>query len=408
MTRRFGMMPLTTRTQLHVVANNGTQHSQRASDNVYDLDRQATDQLSRYTPMQAKKVGAVIACVQLLSCNLAALPVSVIERRDGERVAKDDHPLHELLSLLPNPDHTAYELLKIAIEHVLFHGNFYAQVIRTGGVVREIIPLEPGEVSVRQLGDRSVQYMIGSRVVLRDQLWHLRGPFGTCVEGESLVATAAKSVGLISKIDDQGQRIIDNNVRETGYFEAPHDLTEESRSAFLASWKKMSSRDRSHGTPLLEGGIKWKSAQITVKDAELLGQRAIGVREIARVLNVPLPLIGEAGEVSHWGSGIEQMNRGFVDYVLRPWITLIEQSMARDLLTREERASGLRIRMTAQALLSGAYSARIDGMVKLAQVGALSPNDIRAKEHLGPKIPGGDKYFRPMNMEDLEHDPSSE
>ena len=58
------------------------------------------------------------------------------------------------------------------------------------------------------------------------------------------------------------------------------------------------------------------------------------------------------------------------------------------------------------ALLRGDSAARVNFYQKMWQLGALSINEIRAKEDLNP-IEGGDKFFVPLNFEDLNRGESN-
>ena len=50
--------------------------------------------------------------------------------------------------------------------------------------------------------------------------------------------------------------------------------------------------------------------------------------------------------------------------------------------------------------MKGDTAARGEYYTKLFNVGALSPNDIRAREGMN-KVTGGDKYYVQMNMGDI-------
>ena len=118
--------------------------------------------------------------------------------------------------------------------------------------------------------------------------------------------------------------------------------------------------------------------------------------EICGMYHVPPHKIALHGQNSNYNN-LEQENAGYVDSCLMHWIVRWEQSIALQLLTPEERRSGLFVEFLVDGLLRGDSQARGEFYNKMFQVGALSPNNILAKENMNP-VEGGDQHFVQLNM----------
>ena len=101
-------------------------------------------------------------------------------------------------------------------------------------------------------------------------------------------------------------------------------------------------------------------------------------------------------------SNIEQQSLEFVKYTLDPWVSRWEQSMARSLLTAEEKKKYF-VKFNVDGLLRGDYQSRMNGYAVGRQNGWMSANDIRELENLDriPEELGGDLYLINGNMTKL-------
>jgi phage portal protein BeeE len=101
-------------------------------------------------------------------------------------------------------------------------------------------------------------------------------------------------------------------------------------------------------------------------------------------------MIGHGTAVSNWGTGREQINLGFKQYVLDPVTTRIEQSIAKNLFTPAER-----IRFYAEYSFEGLLRSDSAGRAAFYKSalfdGWMSVDEVRALENRAP-VPGGDIF----------------
>ena len=98
-------------------------------------------------------------------------------------------------------------------------------------------------------------------------------------------------------------------------------------------------------------------------------------------------------------SNIEQQSLEFVKYTLDPWVVRWEQSIARSLLSENEKKQYF-VKFNLEGLLRGDYASRMNGYATARQNGWMSANDIRELENLDriPDEEGGDLYLINGNM----------
>ena len=111
---------------------------------------------------------------------------------------------------------------------------------------------------------------------------------------------------------------------------------------------------------------------------------------------MPLHMLQEVSGTTSWGSGIEELNLGFIAFTLRPYLVQWEQEIKRRLLNDNEADFA---EFLIEGLLRGKQSERFSAYAIARQWGFYSSNDIREIENMNP-LPGdqGDIYLSPMNM----------
>jgi HK97 family phage portal protein len=138
---------------------------------------------------------------------------------------------------------------------------------------------------------------------------------------------------------------------------------------------------------------------IPPNDCQFLESRNFQIPEVARFFNIPPHKLKDLTKSSF--SNIEQEQMSFVTDCILPWVVRLEQNYSMQLLSPSDKSlSGygrLYWKHSLEGLLRGDSAARATLYNSLFNVGALSPNDIRALEDLDP-IPGGNDHFVPLNM----------
>ena len=115
---------------------------------------------------------------------------------------------------------------------------------------------------------------------------------------------------------------------------------------------------------------------------------------IAGAFGIPPHLVGDLDRGTF--SNIEHQSQEFQEKVILPYVQMIEDAMERDLLTAEDRNSGVIVRFNMDARLRASFKERQEGLRIQREAGVINPNDWREREGMNPIDPkdGGDTYWQ--------------
>jgi HK97 family phage portal protein len=363
------------------------------------------------SPYSAMSIAAYFACIRNISEDIGKLPLLTYKRlpRGKERALK--HPLYKLLSLRPNPNHSAMTLKETMTQFVLGWGNAYAEIVFDPytGYAAELWPIHPSRVRVMNLPGEGVVYDVRSshnqwmggqapfeavRLPARSVL-HVRGLGAEGMYGYSIAQLAAESLGLTIAAENFGAAFFGNGTWLGGVLEHPGVLGEEAIKHLRESWEGRYRGPDNAGKPaILEEGMTWHQLGVPPEDAQFIATREFQIEEIARWFRMPLHKIGHLGKVRSGTVSIEQQSIEYVTDTLMPWMVRFEQEIAIKLFTDDEDSFA---EFLVNALMRGDSVARGDFYKTMFEMAALSPNDIRELESQNPIGPDGDHYFLPAN-----------
>lgn len=341
----------------------------------------------------ALQLVAVYAAIGIIAKTLAQLPLDVVQRDPRTRQTRRlmGHPIRKVLNRRLNPHMTAFTGRMTIQQHVLGWGNGYLEVQRThGGDVVALWPLLP---------DRTKPVRSGSKVVIetrdgqdpkeleRDRVVHLPAMGFDGLVGYSPIWMARQAIGLSLALEEYGGKLFQNEARSGGFLKYPGRLGDEAFRNLKDSWDSQGGLDNAHKLKILEEGMDFIPASINPEDAQFLALRQFQIGEVARLYSVPLHLLQEHMKSTSWGTGLEQLGLGFVQYTLQSWIVLWEQELENRLLTEREQATGVRIKFNVASLLRGDAKSRAEFYEVMIRSGVMTPEEAREKEDLGPLPP---------------------
>ena len=145
---------------------------------------------------------------------------------------------------------------------------------------------------------------------------------------------------------------------------------------------------------MLPAGFKYERIALSPDEAQNIEARKMSAQDIARIYNVPPALIGLDGNLTY--SNTEQAGIFFARHTILPIARRIEQEVENKLLTPAQRSQYF-VRFNIDELMRGDIKTRADYYNTMLQAGALTPNEVRAAEHL-PTMQGGDTLRVPVNV----------
>lgn len=345
---------------------------------------------------------AVYACVQVISQDVAKLPLITYRRLKRGKERAIDYPGYRLLKESPNPEMTSLEWREFAISHVASWGNGYSEIEwRNDGTVVGLWPLRPDRMRVkRRNGKLRYLYTLPNGKEEDMPAWrihHTRGLGFDGVVGWSPVRMAMQAIGLGLAAEEYGARWYAGGGQPRVVAIHPGKLTQGAQDRISTSLEgSMTGLSNSHRIKVLEEGLKLEKVGVPAEEAQFLETQDFQAHQIARLYRMPPHKIGLLKNATF--SNIEHQAIEYVTDTLQPWLVRHEQALSRDLLTSDEQQS-LFFEYLVEGALRGDIQSRYAAYAVGRQWGWFSANDIRERENLNP-IEGGDSYLTPLNMVD--------
>lgn len=359
------------------------------------------------TPENCEESPTVQAIVNAISMHLMTLPVHVYQKKlDAGRESKEQLPSHPVARLLaaPNSWTTAASFWQDLGSTLVRWGRYYAIKGRgVTGPIRQLVPLRPSAV---QLLQDPLSYDVTARVSLLSaeqrvyplgQLFHVRARSRDFLCGDSPVMAARDAIALEIAAQRMGSALFGNGAMPGLIFKAAPGtrMSEEQRKSFADSFQAAYGASKRFRALVLPGGIE-VSAPITIENekAQFLETRKLQRNIIAGAFGVPPHLVGDLERGTF--SNIEHQSLEFTQKVILPYVLMIEDAIEHDLLTDEDRRSGVIVRFNVDASLRADFRSRQEGLKIQREAGIISPNDWREREGMNPIDPedGGDSYWQ--------------
>lgn len=335
--------------------------------------------------MLAENLAAVLAAVNVVSSGLASLPARVYQQQDAGRVEAPNHPVSRLIAA-PNDQQTWPDLIEWIMGSVLLRGNALCVIGWDGrGAPQTLTPVPWSRVSVTLLPSLRLQYAISppnggpQQILSQDQVFHLKDRSDDGYVGRSRLDRAREALDGAKAAQDFASAVWRNAATPSGVLEVPAGVSAEGfqrmRSAFNARY---AGQENAGSVIFADPGAKFTATQISPEDAQLLDTRRFTVAEIARIFQVPPPLLQDYSNSTFTNAA--QASIWFAQVTLTPWARKIEAEFARSVFT--DGSSHLEVDLTG--LLRGDYATRWTANVAAVGAGILTKDEIREQEGYGP------------------------
>lgn len=384
----------------------GSAGLERKADGLSELPRLWTlpESRSGYAvgPLTALQVSTVMACVRCIAEGIAQVPMCF--RKGDVEIDETADPLIGVLLYQPNPWQTLFEFIETVIFHLVLCGNAFVFVSRVGSrrQIRELIPIAPQNVQVRQLPDLTIEYRVSfvsgeQRILKADEIWHLKGASWNSWMGLDAVQLAREAIGLGIATEAAHAELHKNGARPSGLLSSTEKIAPADYKT-LRDWIVANTSGENSGSPLvLDRGFSFTPFAMTGVDAQHLETRRFQIEEICRHFRVIPMMVGYSDKTATYASA-EQMFIAHVVHTLTPWAVRIEQSMERHLFGLD---SEIEVRFNFKGLMRGAATDRANYLSKSLGAGGspawMTPNEARRDDGLEP-LPGGDDLPRPTNV----------
>jgi HK97 family phage portal protein len=344
----------------------------------------------------AEGLAAAGACVSFWSGNIAGLPLHVTRKGpSGVDVPAPDHPLYWLLHDSPNYDQSAFDFWEYMNDAIEWHGNAYARMEkRQGGFITSLTPVDPGIVRAARRGDGVIEYRWDAdgtkNIVEQGDMLHIRGRGGDALGGVSTLGRYRQAFQSAIATEGSSSTIFSNGVRASGVLGTDKQLTPDQRDDLEGKLQNKFVGAQNAGRPmLLDNGLKWTPLSITPVDAEMIEARQLGMIVICQIFEVDPHLVGLTFGNTTLGSSITTQTLSLMRFKMHKRLKRIEGALEKQLLSRADRQQGISIKFNIEGFLRADSEGRSKFYQVMAQIGAMTINEIRALEGL-PPVAGGE------------------
>lgn len=370
----------------------------------------------RVSQAAALAISTFFACAMVLGQTSGVAPVHLyrrLDKRGKERAT--NHPLYKVIHRQPNRWQTAFQWRQMMQWHLALRYNAYSEIYYNRvGDVSELVPTHPDRVKVERFiegdGRTNFRYRVKSpdgsseRVLVRGEMFHLRGLTSDGIEGFSPLEVQADSIGEAIAAQRYGATRMRNDARAPGVIEFPgHFNTDTDRNKFRDSWQQAQTGGNAGKTPVLEKGMTYRELGVKNTDLQYIELRKLKNSDIAAMHRMPPHKVGIMDRATF--SNIEHQGLEFITDTMLPWFVNLEQEISAQLLQEDEREEYF-AETLVEGLLRGDAKSRAEYYSKGILDGWLVRNEARIAENLNP-LPGLDKPLEPMNMRGAGEKPAA-
>lgn len=366
----------------------------------------------------ALQTSAFLRAARVVAEGLGSMPLKLyVEEDENGRTRREVARKHKSFKAICYQPCwlTSSELIETITLHAFVTGDGFALLNRGPAAgpddpILEIIPLQPGDVSIEISKDWELKYRVSfagfSGEFSPGQILHLRGPSWDGRVGMDTLAMAREAIGLSKALENAQASLMGTDARPAGVLVTNQGVSDEAAAKIRTRWRDAYGPNGTKGVAVLDNGFDFKNIQMTGADAQAIENRRFQIEEIARATGVFPQMLMHVDKTATFASSSEFF-AAHVKYTILPWVNRWEGALKRDAIGYAGKNADVWPRFTMDVLLRATTTERSDFYTKMINSGVLSPNDVRALENLNPR-PGGDDYLTPLNMTTGAPDPAKD
>ncbi len=346
---------------------------------------------STVTTSTSLQLLTVYGCTRFIGDGISTLPIDTFAA-GPDKVAHETEPPQWITNPTPDLDRIAWG--GQVLTSLLLGGDAFLFKVYVRNVLVELIPLDPGAVTVFRKGGRK-WYRVNGVEVDGFNILHIPAIMYPGAErGLSPVDAARQSIGVGMAAKEFGGRFFGQGTTLSGVIEVPADVPPEKTAEMARAWaRKHGGKSKSNLPGVLVGGAQWKPTQLSNEQSQFLQTQGFTASEIAGQMflidpsEMGLPVEGKSLTYAN----LTERNERRVQVTFLPWIVRLELALS-SLLPKGEY-----VKINTDGLLRGSTKTRWDTYKIGVDLGALEVGEVRALEDL-PPLP--DKPTAPPSLTD--------
>ena len=337
----------------------------------------------------------VYACVQIISRDVAKLPLDLQRETSTEIWENASNPAYSPVLRRPNRYQTPMQFLEQWILSKLLWGN--TNILKeydARQVVRAMYILDPSRVQTKVASDGSVYYalaqdrlagveesiLIPAEDVMHDRALTLFHP----LVGVSPLYAAALTATQSRQIQTNASVFFKNMSRPSGQLTAPGSIPDETAARLKREFEERFSGENVGRILVAGSGLKFEAFTMPAEQSQLVEQLQWAPIDVARAFQVPPYKIGAATRPSDAAAADQE----YYNEVILPHVTAIEQLMTAGLFLPND----WRVNFDEDGLVRMDRKKRMESWQIGVRGGFMSPNEVRRQENL-PPVDGGETPY---------------
>jgi phage portal protein BeeE len=366
--------------------------------------------LGGYGGYLPENLSVVCACISAIAGTIGSLPVGIFQRIGDKRVERPDHPLARLVRA-PNSLQSWPDFIEWLLASTLLRGNGIAVIDHDGaGRPTALYPV-PWHACQPLLVPAAQAEAIGSPLVpnaklvfdvvqtfspwpwpgpqratgfpirfFSDEVLFLRDRSDDGILGRSRLSRCPEVLAAALGAQNFSANCWVNGAMLGGVVQHPGRLSKEASDRIAQSWRSAYSGPANAArVAILEEGMSFTKVSTTLEDAELLDSRRFSVEELARVFDVPPPIIGDWSKATF--SNTASAREWFAALTLLPWVNKIEQEFRRTVINDPD----ISLCIDMSGMLRGDFPQLVNSYVQLTRAGIASADEARHAVGLDPR-----------------------
>jgi len=336
---------------------------------------------------------ALFACVTKIAKAVGGLEFELW----GPKGKIDQHPILDML-YNPNLSEGSRAFYQRLTTHLLLAGNAYVYIAKSGqtGSLFLVNPIGMEVVIDSETGLIAGYKFKGKRIreFKKEEICHIRHPHpGNDYYGLPFYLPGQQLADILALTEKWNLALLHNDMRPPGIIVTDEPLgptkKREIQTKFESAWAGAANAGRSL---FLEGGLEWKPAGMTIKDADWVEMMKVYLRQMAALFDVPSELLGDSENKTY--SNMKEARRAFYLETVLPLCDFIIDEFNRSIVPLWGKGMWLQIDRANIEALQDDWKERAQ---LVNQLDFLTWNEKR--KYIGhEEIPGGDVVMGTFNQ----------
>lgn len=305
------------------------------------------DDIIKYE-LDMTQIPVVYQCIEIISNDIASLPLKLYIRTDAGRQQVRNSPLAKLLLIQPNPYTNSFVFWKTAAQKMLL-GNCFIKM-NTGGWTFLPEPYTTPYMDAEGVWWYGVMYTddekkrLGldmSKPVLKEShsyksVLHLSLTRNEKHQVQTLAKKFKAQFDLGTNMANYEVKIFNSGGKPVGYLTTDTTMTLEKKKENVKGFKRLFRANTGDGPSIsmVDGGLKFMNLNMTPEEIQLINSKKDYKGNVAAIFNMPLWKLGVTDGYKYASAELAQ--KDYIQQTLQPWLKQIELEILTKALSPEE------------------------------------------------------------------------